>query len=177
MVDWYIRVRLEKVFLLCLFLFTSLNVNSKDKEIIPILQCLTDLKAAPVEFSSFPEQSIFLFKTDKCCIPCYSDMEKIFKKNYRGYKVYVIIIMPEELLQMNAQVQTIKKYYKKADGFYFLFYEDEHLSLCDETNEIDAHLLKTIFDSPSPFYLIKNKKHFTLIDSDSTIKQMEDMQK
>ena len=173
MVDWYIRIRLEKVFLLCLFLFTSLNVNSKGKEIVPILNCLSDLNAESVEFSSFAERSIFLFKTNKCCIPCYSDMEEIFKKDYRGYKVYIIIIMPEELLQMSTEVQAVKRFYKKADGFYFLFHENENLISCDEGSEIDVYLLKSLIESPSPFYLIKNKRHFTLIDSDNTMKQME----
>ncbi len=66
----------------------------------------------------------------------------------------------------------IQQYYKQPDGFYFLFVENGKL-ICEENSDVDLQLLDNMNDSPSPYYLIRNRNNYIFIDSDATIYQME----
>ena len=114
--------------------------------------------------SSFDENAIFVFKTEKSCLPCYKQMEQYFDNHYPEYNVYIVIIMPEEILRINSEIQHMSQVYKNYEDVYFLFYEQKTNHLVTANKAIGSKEIIKLFDSPSPFFVIKNKDDFEVFD-------------
>lgn len=88
-------------------------------------------------------KNIFIFQTERNCSKCFEDAcDYITQSRYAGYNVYLVVVMPYNLLSMLPQRALNKKKLLCLTDVLFHF--------------TPGGVFKELYDTPTPQMIIKN---------------------
>lgn len=164
---WYSHISIAIVigsfsFLTTGFKHVDTDLTTQDS-LLTLIYRLHDQDLNEVSIKDLEENTIYLFNSDKSCIPCYKDVEQYIHQNFKNYSVNIILIMEENILVVDQQMASIDQFYKEKKDFFFLFYPTEY----NRKNKI----IPIFNNTPSPFlYEVDNNKAVSFYPLESIVR-------
>lgn len=170
-----VKIYIKKLIRVFVFICFSANItvaNTSLKKVLAFIHsCAVDIDLENVAAPDYTAKTIYVFKTDKSCIPCYKDMKEHFEDKYPEHVVVLVIIMEENYMYIQPEVTNVLQYYPGLKNFYFLFKNKEEY-ICELP--IENAILLDWLTSPSPFFIVQSKEEIILSNSEETVQYIED---
>ena len=104
--------------------------------------------------------AIFILVTNKSCVKCFDDACQYLDAHYeKHFKVYGLIMMPRNYLELIPKAEIYKDEISCARGFYFYF-----------TSASENVEIRKIEEMPSPQMIIKTGDNYQYIPYGDVIK-------
>jgi len=115
-----------------------------------ILKELYNEDGIPAPIKSMRPKTIYLFKTNRNCLECYSSLEIYFKENFPNFKIVFIDFVPDNFLIIPGEIKKIKELVPSVSDIRFIFNENKE--------ETENDILNNFSNRPSPFCIIMDRK-------------------